>query len=107
MVQFGTPTGFETPTIAVDGTYDSIIGDFGADGRDDLFWYAPGTARDHLWLGRDGYGFRVARSPQPSGTMTPLAGAFDTRPGDDFDGNGADDILFYQAGPAMDEFWLR
>ena len=37
------------PARQVSGTYTPIPGDYDGDGRTDIFWYAPGTATDHLW----------------------------------------------------------
>lgn len=75
----------------VDGTeYLPIVGNFDGDNRTDLFWYAPGTAHDWLWLSDanqsdinfNSYQFAV------DGDYHPIVG--------DFDGDGDDDLLWYR-----------
>ena len=55
----------------VTGTYKPFVGDFDGNGRDDVFWYAPGAAADSIWYGRSNRAFvKVAvgrRHLRPSG----------------------------------------
>jgi hypothetical protein len=34
----------------VGGNFDPFVADLDLDGRDDIFWYAPGAARDYVWF---------------------------------------------------------
>jgi len=81
----------------VNGTYAPITGDFTGDGRTDVFWYAAGTATDHLWeAAPDGRSF-TSRVLQVNGTYRPTAG--------DLDGDGVDDVFWYGPGTAADYVW--
>jgi FG-GAP-like repeat len=80
----------------VGGTYTPLVGDFDGDARSDIFWYAPGSAADGLWLTRDGAPVRLR--PQVGGTYTPLVG--------DYNGDGRSDIFWYGPGTAPDGLWL-
>ncbi len=82
----------------VTGTYTPLVGDFDGNGRSDIFWYAPGSAADGLWLTRRDGGPPVKLSPTVTGTYMPLVG--------DVDGNGRDDIFWYGPGVAPDVLWL-
>ncbi|PRP94046.1 FG-GAP repeat protein [Enhygromyxa salina] len=75
----------------IEGTeYLPIVGNFDGDNRTDLFWYAPGSSADWLWLSDsnqvvinfDSYEFAV------DGEYHPVVG--------DFDGDADDDILWYR-----------
>lgn len=37
----------------VNGSYTAVPGDFNGDTRDDIVWYAPGSAPDHVWYATD------------------------------------------------------
>lgn len=37
----------------VGGRFDPFVADLDRDGNDDIFWYAPGTARDYVWFFED------------------------------------------------------
>lgn len=71
--------------------YLPIVGNFDGDNQTDIFWYAPGSAADWLWLSDgnqnivlfDSYQFAV------DGDYHPIVG--------DFDGDGDDDIVWYRA----------
>ncbi|MCB1004527.1 MAG: hypothetical protein KDB35_10135, partial [Acidimicrobiales bacterium] len=55
--------------IKVGGVSAPRPGDYDGDGRDDLFWFAPGAARDALWFAGPGRAF-VSRPA----TLDPLPG---------------------------------
>ncbi|HWC68620.1 MAG TPA: FG-GAP-like repeat-containing protein [Acidimicrobiales bacterium] len=77
-------------------TSSPLIGDFNGDRRDDVVWYGPGDAADHLWLGRADrlfHGIAIA----VAGTYQPLIG--------DFNGDRRDDVLWYGPGGAADVLW--
>jgi hypothetical protein len=86
----------------VSGTYQTLVGNFGGDGAGDIFWYAPGTAPDSLWLGRAGVrgatGF--TRIPQTvNGTdFVPIVA--------DLAGDDHDDIFWYRKGAGADFLWV-
>jgi hypothetical protein len=44
--------GLKTQLTAapVGGSFDPFVADLDLDGRDDIFWYAPGAARDYVWF---------------------------------------------------------
>lgn len=77
-----------------------LSGDFDADGRGDLY-FVQGDSRytDSVRTGRSTTEF-VTHGWQVDWTTfdRPFAG--------DFDGNGADDVFWYQTGPGADELWL-
>jgi hypothetical protein len=72
-----------------DGTeYVPVVGDFNADGRTDIFWYAAGENTDFMWWSdsnQDAVLFDVAAG-QIDQDYRPFVG--------DFDGNGTSDILW-------------
>ncbi|MCU1354956.1 MAG: hypothetical protein JWM89_374 [Acidimicrobiales bacterium] len=104
-----TPAGAEVDTdfawdhraLSVSGTYTALEGQFAGDGATDVFWYAPGSAADTLWIGHEG-GRGVAAftkvSVPISGTYKPIVG--------DFAGDDYDDILWYAPGSAPDSLWV-
>ena len=86
----------ETFAQPVGGTYTPLVGDFDGDGDDDIFWYAPGRARDFLWRA-NGDGRFTPLSRTVNGTYLPFTG--------NFDGDGDDDIYWYAPGRANDYIW--
>ena len=42
------------------------VGDLNKDGRDDVFWYRPGTEPDEVWLANGSGGFAVSRAEATS-----------------------------------------
>ena len=89
------PTGWWTETtgssIAVNGTYVPIVGDFAGGSTSDIIWYAPGSGTDYLWTSNGSGGF--AKAPlarQINGTYTPIVG--------DFKRDGRDDLGIYRNG---------
>jgi hypothetical protein len=91
----GTTTRWTSRATPVNGTYLPIPGDFTGDGLDDVFFYAPGSTLDYLWVST-GTGF-ASRAFPVNGVYRPTAG--------DFDGDGVDDLFFFAAGPAADHMW--
>jgi hypothetical protein len=81
-------------------TYRPVSGDFNGDGRDDIFWHAPGTGTDWVWWGQaNGSALGTpgtTSSLSVSGSYRPTAG--------DFDGDGRDDILWYSP-TGQDSIW--
>jgi hypothetical protein len=86
-------------TLAVNGTYTPIVGNFGGGVGDDIFWYAPGPTPDYLWISSTTRGSWTAKVRKDiSGTYTPLVG--------DFAGDRYEDILWYGSGATPDTMWI-
>ncbi|WP_421119379.1 hypothetical protein ACE2AJ_18790 [Aquihabitans daechungensis] len=87
-------------TIGVSGDYQPIVGDFaGADGYDEILWYAPGATQDYLWRSVPGdYGFG-SRSQ-----LLLVNGDFTWAVLQDHRG-GKDDIAWVAKGDARDFIW--
>ena len=81
----------------VGGNYIPLVGDFDGDGKDDVFWYAPGKAADSVWYGASNRHFDEVRE-QVLGTYRPVVL--------DFNGDGRSDILWYGPGAQADAVWL-
>jgi glycerophosphoryl diester phosphodiesterase len=88
--QVAGPASVPTATVP-------LLGDFDGDGRGDLLWYGPGSADDHLWLGRPSRNF-AGVPVTVRGHYAPLTG--------DFDGDGRADVLWYGPGGTPDLLWL-
>lgn len=97
----GTPGGdvfLETHPFRVTGTYSPVAGDFDGDGYDEIFWYAPGTARDSVW------NFNSTSSVTSSSPYTVNGSGYRPQAGN-FLGDGTDDILWYGPGSVADSVW--
>jgi hypothetical protein len=92
-----TGTGaYSTVNLSINGTYQTILGDWNADGLGDLVLYAPGTAADYRWASKpDGTFAQSALSV--NGTYEPVTILQD-------DGDG---ILWWADGPAREAYWVR
>ncbi|HMJ79260.1 MAG TPA: hypothetical protein VK507_24960 [Iamia sp.] len=89
--------------VAVNGTYTPIVGEFlgEIDDLDEILWYAPGAATDHIWTAAEGVvpDFTSQVLPRAvNGTYAPVVG--------DFAGDAHDDILWYASGAAADSLWI-
>ena len=71
------------------GDYVPLIGDFDGDDRTDIFWYAPGTTADSLWLSISNQDVVIFESyvHQVIGQYRSFVG--------DFNGDEVHDILWY------------
>jgi hypothetical protein len=93
--------GTVTSSAAVSGTYAPQAGDIDGDGRDDIVWYAAGTAADHIWWGN------ASRSTFTSGSGSSaitVNGSYRLTLGD-HDGDGREDLAWFQAGSGSDFIW--
>ena len=93
----GTDGAFSGWSLAVNGTYEPLLGDWNGDGRGDIFWYGPGAAPDVIWYGKASGGF-TGRAVTVQGTYQPLVA--------DFNGDRRRDILWYGPGADYDVLWL-
>ena len=81
----------------VNGFYDPVAGDFDHDGKDEIFWYAPGTTGDSMW--------HFQSFTSAIGVPYTVNGSYDPKTGD-FNGDGYHDILWYGPGrQAADGRW--
>ena len=86
-------------SIAVNGTYIPIVGNFNGGPQDDIIWYAPGSGTESLWTSSGSGAFtKTTLSRQVSGTFTPIVG--------DFAGDARSDIFWYAPGAATDYLWI-
>jgi hypothetical protein len=95
----GAPGGelqVEDHLFRVSGEYFPVAGDFDGDGYDEILFYAPGPAADHMWDFVDA-DTATSRPEIVNGDFWPTAG--------DFTGDGADDIIFHAPGAATDFLW--
>jgi hypothetical protein len=81
----------------VNGWYQPVALDATGDGRDEILWYAPGTASTYRWH------FSASGAPGSRSIATaPLRG----RPtAGDFDGDGLEDALIVAPGSSADAAW--
>ncbi len=92
-----TPTAFDIGAdqpAQVIGSYQPFVGDFDLDGFDDIFWYAPGPAKDYIWYGKasgiDSVQVSVIGSYKPVVT----------------EAGGKTAIMWYAPGGARDYLWV-
>jgi alpha-tubulin suppressor-like RCC1 family protein len=89
---------FVVQTLNISGSYVPAVGDFDADGRDDIFWYGKGSLPDSVW-------YFTGRGTVASKPVT-LGGAYQLHVGNfNKAGNSsaADDIFLY--GPGYSNLW--
>jgi secreted trypsin-like serine protease len=85
------------PDVHVGGQYRPVAGDFDGDGKDDIFWYAPGAGKDRLWRGTAN-GFVAGTAVRIGNQLRPVAG--------DFNGDGRDDIFWFGPRDEPERLWL-
>lgn len=102
----GGATPFESRSMSVSGTYRPVkladrryVARDGVDGKDDIFWYAPGSAPDSVWHFSDtGDGTRTSVNAKLTATVTPVVG--------DWNGDQLEDLVLYGPGGTSDAKWL-
>lgn len=82
--------------MQVNGVYTPVVGDFDADGRDDILWFDEASPHNYLWKGSTGPSFS-------SGPRTLALDVVDAA--GDFDGDGRMDLLGHRPGSAPDSFY--
>ncbi|MFN8018239.1 MAG: hypothetical protein U0P45_08955 [Acidimicrobiales bacterium] len=93
--------GWDFRTIGLNGTYFPLVGQFAGDAATDIFWYAPGTGADSLWIGKAGSRGANAFTKVPmtvNKSYIPVVG--------DFFGDDYTDILWYSPGTGADAVWV-
>jgi hypothetical protein len=82
-------------------TVEHVAGNFFGDGRVEILEYRPGTGADYIFANVSKASGAVTMTVYSVGpvnaTYTPVAG--------DFDGDGYDEIFWYQGGDAQDWIW--
>lgn len=78
-----------------------VMGDFSGDGRADVILYQPGFGGDRLWRGRSSFSPTFAQEQSNLG----INGSYFFVLVGDFDGNHADDVLWYAPGTTADYVW--
>lgn len=93
--------GWDYRTLGINGTFFPLVGQFAGDDATDILWYAPGTAPDSLWIGKEGVRGANAFTKVPltiNKSYVPIVG--------DFYGDDYDDIIWYAPGTAPDAAWV-
>jgi hypothetical protein len=87
-----------TAGLAVNGTYVPVVGNFAGSTQDDIFWYAAGSATDHLWTSNGDATFTKRALPMsvPDGAVARVG---------DFAGDDHDDVFWYGSGSIGDVLW--
>jgi hypothetical protein len=92
----GPTGGFSPLAITVNGTFAPSVADLDGDHREDILWYAAGSAADFLWMGRSS-GPPQSRTIAASGTYTPLLV--------DLDHDVGADIVWFQSASTTTPVW--
>ncbi len=92
----GPSLAYTSRPVRVGGVYTPLVGDFDGDGCDDIFWYAPGPAADHVWYNNGPSGF-TSRPANVGGSYRPVVNYFD--------GDFAADIYWYAPGATRESIW--
>jgi hypothetical protein len=85
----------------VAGRFEPFVADLDRDGRDDIFWYAPGTAKDYVWFfEEDGSVTSVPMTMDAVAQPVPvLVQGINDKP-------ERQGILWYGAGSRPDSWWM-
>lgn len=86
--------------LKVDGRFRPFVADFDRNGFDDIFWYAPGPAADHIWYFEEG-GSYFSQPFNVQGGYEPVPFLIDGAAG----GSARESILWYGNGSKPDAMW--
>lgn len=91
--------GWSKSDISQERTAIPVVGDFDGDGRDEIWWIAPGRASDERWKwSMSASGFERTDASFPADwTLSPTVG--------DFDGDQKDDLLWVTPGASSATVW--
>lgn len=95
----GLTTQFTSAPVG--GTFQPFVSDLDLDGHDDIFWYAPGAAKDYVWF-FEGDGSVTSVPVSVNGSFRPLPVTVDGINAEP-DHQG---ILWYAPGAAPDRWWM-
>ena len=101
VVRDGDGLATELTLAPVAGRFEPFVADLDRDGRDDIFWYAPGTARDYVWFfEEDGSVTSVPMTVDLVAQPVPvLVQGINDKP-------ERQGILWYGAGSRPDSWWM-
>lgn len=88
-------------SVPVGGTFEPFVADLDLDGRDDIFWYAPGAAKDYIWF-FEGDGSVTSVAVSVNGRFQPIPVTVDGINAEP-DHQG---IVWYAPGAAPDRWWM-
>ena len=91
---------FQNRAIAINGRFrPSVLHDYtSVDRKDDIVWYAPGSARDYVWhLNESGSGTYQTVNIAITSTFQTVVG--------DWNGDFLEDLVLYAPGTASDYRW--
>lgn len=98
---------FRASELDVGGTYSRpFTGDFNGDGKDDVFWYQPGSGNDYVWFGAADSNFQSTANLGVGGTFIPVVGRFNADARDDiywYSPTGTDYIWFGKTDSTFDQ----
>lgn len=102
VVRDGDELATELRSAPVAGRFDPIVADLDRDGRDDIFWYAPGPARDYVWFFEADGSYTSVEMSAGAGRHQPIPVLID--------GWGPTParqaLLLYGRGGQPDRFWV-
>ncbi len=89
---------FAGALIPAGGDHTPFVADVDGNGWDDIFWQrsSGGASGDVIWFNQPGGTFGFDPGGAPAGTPVVV----------DLDGDRSDDVLFFQAGAAVDTWWF-
>jgi hypothetical protein len=94
----GPPTVSQASVNVSGRSYEPISVDLDGNGRNDIFWYGPGSTKDSIWISTGNGTFRPGANTNVSGVYQPKVL--------DANGDGREDILWYASADPVKRIWL-